>query len=132
LSLITVDFRDRKQLYEQLRDNIKNLILSGELKPDEKLPSVRSLARELGINPNTIQKAYSELERDGVIVALPGRGSLVIAEIVNLRNEQLEKLIEKFTVLAYEMNESGITEEEFVECAKTAWNKMGGMNSDKD
>ena len=57
MSLITVDLRDRKQLYEQLVDNIKNLILIGELKADDKLPSVRSLARELGINPNTIQKA---------------------------------------------------------------------------
>ena len=68
MSLITVDLRDRKQLYEQLVDNIKNLILIGELKADDKLPSVRSLARELGINPNTIQKAYSELERCGVIL----------------------------------------------------------------
>ena len=80
MGLITVDLRDRKQLYEQLIDNVKNLILMGELSPDEKLPSVRSLARELGINPNTIQKAYAELERQGVIITLPGRGSVVTSK----------------------------------------------------
>ena len=60
MSLITIDYRDRKLIYEQLIDNIKELILRGDLKKDDFLPSVRSLAKELGINPNTIQKAYAE------------------------------------------------------------------------
>ncbi len=128
MSFITVDFRDRKQLGEQLRDNIKNLILSGELKPDDKLPSVRSLARELGLNPNTIQKAYTELEREGVIVTLPGRGSIVIAEKGSLRSGQIEGLVEKMAALAAEMSSSGITEEEFLESAKNGWRKTGGMD----
>jgi len=61
MGLITVDVKDRKLIYEQLIDNIKDLILEGLLRPEEFLPSVRSLAKELGINPNTIQKAYAEL-----------------------------------------------------------------------
>ena len=121
LSLITVDLRDRKQLYEQLVDNIKNLILTGELKADEKLPSVRSLARELGINPNTIQKAYSELERCGVILTLPGRGSIVVAQVDDLKREQLAALTEKLTQLAHEAKNAGITGEEFITAAKTAF-----------
>ena len=128
MSLITVDLRDRKQLYEQLVDNIKNLILIGELKADDKLPSVRSLARELGINPNTIQKAYSELERCGVILTLPGRGSIVIAQMDELKREQLSTLTETLTQLANEAKTAGITEEEFLKAAQTAY--KGGAAHD--
>ena len=126
MSLITVDLRDRKQLYEQLIDNIKALILSGELKKDDKLPSVRSLAKELGINPNTIQKAYTELERCGIIVSMPGRGSMVLAERESLRDEMSGKLENAMTALAREMRESGIDKEEFVRAAEEAWDRTGG------
>ncbi len=128
MSLITVDLRDRKQLYEQLVDNIKNLILIGELKADDKLPSVRSLARELGINPNTIQKAYSELERCGVILTLPGRGSIVIAQVDELKREQLSMLTETLIQLAHEAKTAGITEKEFLTAAQTAY--KGGAAHD--
>ena len=128
LSLITVDLRDRKQLYEQLVDNIKNLVLTGELKADEKLPSVRSLARELGINPNTIQKAYSELERCGVILTLPGRGSIVVAQVDDLKREQLAALTEKLIQLAHEAKNAGITREKFITAAKNAYE--GGAEHD--
>ncbi len=128
MSLITVDLRDRKQLYEQLVDNIKNLILIGELKADDKLPSVRSLARELGINPNTIQKAYSELERCGTIITLPGRGSIVVAQVDELKKEQLGALTEKLTGLAHEAKNAGITKEEFLTAAENAYE--GGAEHD--
>ncbi len=132
LSLITVDLRDRKQLYEQIVDNVKNLILTGELALDDKLPSVRSLAKELGINPNTIQKAYAELEREGIIMTLPGRGSMILADKKNLAGEQKEKLIEKMKLLANEMDAADMTEEEFVEAARIAWKKRknGGEAND--
>ncbi len=126
MSLITVDLRDRKQLYEQLIDNIKALILSGELNKDDKLPSVRSLAKELGINPNTIQKAYAELERCGIIMSLPGRGSVVLAERDGLRDEMSGKLENAMISLAREMRESGIGREEFVRAAEEAWDRTGG------
>ena len=67
MGVITVDTRDRKPIYEQLTDNIRNLVLQGVLQPNEQLPSVRSLAVDLAINPNTIQKAYAELERQGIL-----------------------------------------------------------------
>jgi len=126
MSLITVDLRDRKQLYEQLTDNVKKLILTGELKPDDKLPSVRSLAKELGINPNTIQKAYSELERTGIIMTLPGRGSIVLADRSILRSDQMEELTARFFAIATECANTGVTESEFINAAQTAWKRTGG------
>ena len=77
MGLITVDLRDRKQLYEQIVDNVKNLILMGELSPDEKLPSVRELSKTITVNPNTVQKAYRELERQGYIYTTSGVGTFV-------------------------------------------------------
>lgn len=121
MQYITVDLRDRKQLYEQLIDNIRKLILSGEIQAGDKLPSVRALAKELCINPNTIQKAYNELERQGVILTLPGRGSVVLAETGDLRREQLTITEEALRSVAREAMSTGITEAEFFELAKNAW-----------
>lgn len=129
MSLITVDLRDRKQLYEQLIDNIKNLILTGELETDSKLPSVRSLAKELGINPNTIQKAYSELERCGIIITLPGRGSMIIAGTGELKNERLAHLKADLKKIAAEAFMSGITYDEYISAARSAYEE-GRNNND--
>lgn len=126
MSLITVDLRARKQLYEQIIDNVKNLILNGELTVDDKLPSVRNLAKELGINPNTIQKAYAELERQGIIMTLPGRGSIILAKKSTLADEKMEALTEKLISLAAEMITVGVNEEKFVEIARYAYKKAGG------
>jgi len=89
--MITVDMRDRKPIYEQLIDNIRTLAVQGHLKPDEHLPSVRQLAAELAINPNTIQKAYAELERQGVIYALPGRGNFISPDIGAVAKQEKER-----------------------------------------
>jgi len=129
LSLITVDLRDRKQLYEQIIDNIKELILSGELEEDEKLPSVRSLAKELGINPNTIQKAYTELERQGIIMTLPGRGSIVLTDKKSLAGEKVEALTEELVRIAQQMRAAGLDEDRFLAKAKAAYEKSGGTNA---
>ena len=73
--MITINFRDSRPIYEQVKDALRRLIVSGALPPDEKLPSVRELAAQLVINPNTIQRAYRELEHEGYIVSVPGKGS---------------------------------------------------------
>ena len=121
MTCITVDYRSRKQLYEQIIDSVRQSILSGAITPGEKLPSVRNLAKELGINPNTIQKAYNILESDGVILTLPGRGSVVLSETEDLRKKQLAKMGEKLSAVAVEARSTGITEEEFVTAAHRAW-----------
>ena len=87
---IQVDPRDRRPIYEQLISGIRALILRGDLAPDEQMPSVRSLAAELGINPNTIQKAYAELERQGMIYSTPGRGSFVCPDPDAMRRAELQ------------------------------------------
>ncbi|RSD25452.1 GntR family transcriptional regulator [Mesobacillus subterraneus] len=75
--MFELDLRSRKPIYEQLVDKMKELIMNEVLKPDEQLPSVRQLAQQLTINPNTIQKAYRELELQGFIYSLKGKGSFV-------------------------------------------------------
>ena len=77
---VTIDLRSRIPIYEQIIINIKEQALSGALKPDEQIPSIRQLTRELGINPNTIHKAYTELERQGVIYSLAGRGAFISSD----------------------------------------------------
>ena len=73
--LIEIDFRDKRPLYEQISDKLKRLIEQGVIGRDELLPSVRALSMELSINPNTIQKAYSVLDRDGYSYSVAGKGS---------------------------------------------------------
>ena len=67
MSSLSIDLKDRRPIYEQLIDQIMDLVLHGVMQPGEQLPSVRALAGELAINPNTIQKAYAELERQGIL-----------------------------------------------------------------
>ncbi len=73
--MLTLNYRDSRPIYGQIKDGLRRLIVTGALEPDEKLPSVRSMAMELAINPNTIQRAYAELEAEGFIYSVPGKGS---------------------------------------------------------
>ncbi|MCI8758260.1 MAG: GntR family transcriptional regulator [Oscillospiraceae bacterium] len=73
--MLTLNYRDSRPIYGQIKDGLRRLIVTGALEPDEKLPSVRSMAMDLAINPNTIQRAYAELEAEGFIYSVPGKGS---------------------------------------------------------
>lgn len=73
--MININFRDSRPIYEQVKTTLRKLIVSGAMSPDEKLPTVRELASQLVINPNTIQRAYRELEQEGYIISIPGKGS---------------------------------------------------------
>ena len=75
--MIVLDYRDSRPLYEQVAERLRELMFKGALPQDAQLPSVRSLATELSINPNTIQRAYTELERQGYIYSIKGKGSFV-------------------------------------------------------
>ena len=75
--MIMIDYKDSRPIYEQIVEKFKLLILKGVLETDSKMPSVRSLAMELSINPNTIQRAYGELEQKGFIYSVKGRGNYV-------------------------------------------------------
>lgn len=75
--MVHLDYRDAKPIYTQIMDNIRGQIAAGILQPGDKLPSVREMATQRSINPNTIQRAYRELEQQGIIETLPGKGCFV-------------------------------------------------------
>ena len=73
-----MNYRDSRPIHEQVRDSLRTLIVSGALAPGERLPSVRELAQQLSINPNTIQRAYRTLEQEGYICSVPDKGSFAM------------------------------------------------------
>ena len=91
---------------------MRDLVIRGLLAPDEALPSVRTLASELAINPNTIQKAYAELERQGVIYSLSGRGNFVASDISEIINANKSGLLEKLRADIAAARQAGISESE--------------------
>lgn len=101
--MFNLDLKSRIPIYEQLRQRVKQLIIQNVLRPDEKLPSVRSLAQELTINPNTIQKAYRELEREGYIYSLPGKGSFVNEMKTGINQERIKTLSDELEVIIREL-----------------------------
>ena len=94
--MIVLDYRDRRPLYEQVTERFKELIVREILPQDAQLPSVRSLASELSINPNTIQRAYAELERQGYIYSVKGKGSFVAAPNREFLREQKLREVEEY------------------------------------
>ena len=87
--MFRINQRSAQPIYEQILENIENLIISGALLKDEQLPSVRSVAKDLAVNPNTIQKAYGLLEERGIIYSRPGRGSFVAVDGSELKEQRL-------------------------------------------
>lgn len=88
--MITIDYQDRRPIYEQIVSRYEMLILTGALEENEQLPSVRQMAQELSINPNTIQKAYSILEHEGYIYPVKGRGNFVSGDRSLLRKKRTD------------------------------------------
>lgn len=95
--MIIIDYKDRRPIYEQVMERFQDLIVKGVLKPDSQLPSVRNLAMELSLNPNTIQRAYMELERQGFIYSVKGRGSFVSfnEELLNVKQDEVKEEVRK-------------------------------------
>ena len=115
--MITIDYADRRPIYEQVMEKMKDLILLGVLETDSQLPSVRELAMDLSINPNTVQRAYAELERQGVIYCVKGRGNFV-AGISTLKDRHKEEVKSQLLELIGMAKKADITEEHFVELVK--------------
>ena len=115
--MININFRDSRPIYEQVRDGFRQLILSGVLPADYKMPSVRELASTLAINPNTIQRAYRELEAEGYICSVPGKGSFVCQTDAAM-NQRKNELIVKFRELVSELRLLGLSDDEIAEIVK--------------
>ena len=122
--MININFRDPRPIYEQVRDNFRALIISGALPPDYKMPSVRELAAKLAINPNTIQRAYRELESEGYIVSVPGKGSFVSLNEAAMKRH-IKELEDEFSGLAQELKALGVGEDRLTEIING-----GGENND--
>ena len=111
--MIVLDYRDSRPLYQQVKDSLRRMMLTGLLEPDEKLPSVRSLATQLAINPNTIQRAYAELEAEGYIYSVSGKGSFAAAgDGEHLR--RIAELTGRLVPLLEELKSLGYTREQLL------------------
>lgn len=111
--MLTLNYRDSRPIYLQIKDGLRKLILTGAIAPDEKLPSVRALAMDLAINPNTIQRAYAELESEGVVYSVAGRGSFAAPhhEAATARKEELWGQLD---ALVAELHDLQVTNDEIV------------------
>ncbi|MBQ9922801.1 MAG: GntR family transcriptional regulator [Clostridia bacterium] len=125
-TMINIDFRDRHPIYEQLINSVKELVMKGVLTEDEQLPSVRALAAELGINPNTIQKAYTELERQGVTYTVSGKGCFVAKSSNSILEAKKREILKKLENTAREAAELSIGFEYLEEALKKGY--YGGNN----
>ncbi len=122
--MIIIDYKDRRPIYEQVVQRLEELILKGVLEPGSQLPSVRNLAMELSINPNTIQKAYMELERRRFIYSVKGKGSY-IAENDNLIDIKKEEVLKTLSNVIRDAKEIGISKEQLIEKVNEGYIKEG-------
>ncbi len=115
--MIQINYSDSRPIYEKVKESLCRLILSGALSPDSRLPSVRELAMSLAINPNTIQRAYRELEQEGYIISVPGKGSFVNPD-TRAREQRRRELTEKLHELVKEFGALGVSREELISLLK--------------
>ena len=115
--MIHLDYRDVRPIYAQIMDAVKEKIASGILQPGDRLPSVRELAAELAINPNTIQRSYRQLEAEGWIVTVPGKGCFVCQ--ADHSREEKEQLLTVFDETCSALYRVGVTAVELVKRLET-------------
>lgn len=109
--MVHIDYRDARPIYAQIIDGFREQIATGILQPGDKLPSVRELAQALAINPNTIQRSYRQLESEGWIVTVPGKGCFVCT-VPTIRQREKERLMEIFNSTVSALFHLGVTPEE--------------------
>lgn len=126
--MIILDYRDRRPIYEQIVERFQELMVSGVMEENSQLPSVRSLAMDLSINPNTIQRAYAELERQGYIYSVKGKGSFV-AENSHIKDSKREAVLKKQEETALEALLLGVDRERLCEIIHQVYGK-GGKSDD--
>ncbi len=116
--MITLNYRDSAPIYAQIKENLRHQIISGILTPGDKLPSVRELATQLSINPNTIQRAYNELELEGFIISVLGKGNYVSSDF-SRDPKKIEKLKDTLKKTVNELRFMGVSDEELEKIIKT-------------
>lgn len=118
-----IDKHSRTPIYEQVIAQFERAILTGELAPNGQIPSVRTLSMELSINPNTLQKAYAELERRGLCYTVPGNGRFVSADAVSKLRSMKRELLERVETLVRELRLSGVEEEDVIAAVRAAYSE---------
>lgn len=111
--MLNLDYRDARPIYEQVRDGLRRLMVTGVIREGEKLPSVRALASSLAINPNTIQRAYESLETEGYVYSIPGKGSFA-APRTGVDEERRDRLLGQFDSLTAELLYLGVTRDRLI------------------
>ena len=117
--MLTLNYRDSKPIYGQIKDGLRRMIVSGALEPDEKLPSIRAMAMDLAINPNTIRRAYAELEAEGFIYSVPGKGiyaskGVDAARLRTTGPSRQAELLRRFRDLVAELRYLGLKDSEII------------------
>lgn len=124
MKILTIDKFSGVPIYEQIMEQILRLIASGNLRPGDQIPSVRSLSLELSINPNTIQKAYNELELRKITASVPGVGRFVSENAKASLLEQSRKKIGTLQDIVCDLAVAGIPEEEIVQVVRIIYEKL--------
>ena len=128
--MFQIDVMSRQPVYEQIISQVEQFVLTGILTPGSQIPSVRSLSVELSINPNTIQKAYSELDRRGIIYSVPGKGCFITENATDILSSHKLKQIDDLEKLIYELVLAGISREELIKCIDNAFQTKGDIKND--
>ena len=111
--MLNLDYRDARPIYEQVKDGLRRLMVTGVIQEGEKLPSVRTMASSLAINPNTIQRAYGELETEGFVYSVTGRGTFV-AEGDTQSAVRRREVADKVKPMLEELKNLGMSREELL------------------
>lgn len=119
--MFLVNPRSKQPLYEQLVEQLRRQIVLGGLDAGAAMPSVRQLATELGINPNTIQKAYRRMEEEGMIVSVPGKGSFVSEDLADMLRRQREEQLGRARQALQACRESGVTKDEIIQITQEVY-----------
>ena len=111
---ISIDYTKREPIYEQIVREVEKLITLGVLTPGSQIPSVRALAYDLGINPNTVKKAYDMLEENGLIISKSTKGTFISDDVSMAKKQKIEELMEKIQDIIKELESYGLTSEEII------------------
>ena len=111
--MFILDLKSRVPIYEQLKTKTLELIVAGVLQQDSQLPSVRSLARDLGVNPNTIQKAYQDMEKEGIIYSVAGKGSFV-NDIISVKEKEKQSAKDNLAQAVYQLKRCNVSKEQIL------------------
>lgn len=123
--MFDIDLQSRTPIYEQLYKRVVELTVKKQLRPNDKLPSVRELAKELGVNPNTVSKAFQNLERDGIIYSLAGRGSFISDKNGDIIKQNAA---DSFKTAAKEAMTAGLSSDEMTDIVNKVFQDRGIKN----